>query len=148
VADSVYDRLAPFIDIPKLDINQADSVALLELPGIGPYFAGKVVQHRRQLQGYSAVEQLLEIYHFDEEKLAGMRDFITCSPPRPYPIWTLPEDSLARHPHISRAEAHSIVLFRQHHAPAECTLDNLNRAGILSQEHYQRLSFCLLAGAE
>ena len=148
VADSVYDRLAPFIDIPKLDINQADSVALLELPGIGPYFAGKVVQHRRQLQGYSTVEQLLEIYHFDEEKLAGMRDFITCSPPRPYPIWTLPEDSLARHPHISRAEAHSIVLFRQHHTPAECTLDNLNRAGILSQDHFQRLSLCLLAGAE
>ena len=148
VADSVFDRLAPFIDIPKLDINQADSVALLDLPGIGPYFAGKVVQHRQQLQGYSTVEQLLEIYHFDEEKLAGMRDFITCSPPRPYPIWTLPEDSLARHPHISRAEAHSIVLYRQHHTPAECTLDNLNRAGILSQEHYQRLSLCLLAGAE
>lgn len=148
VADSVFDRLAPFIDIPKLDINQADSVALLDLPGIGPYFAGKVVQHRQQLQGYSTVEQLLEIYHFDEEKLAGMRDFITCSPPRPYPIWTLPEDSLARHPHISRAEAHSIVLFRQHHTPAECTLDNLNRAGILSREHYQRLSLCLLAGAE
>jgi len=148
VADSVYDRLAPFIDIPKLDINQADSVALLELPGIGPYFAGKVVQHRRQLQGYSTVEQLLEIYHFDEEKLAGMREFITCSPPRPYPIWTLPEDSLARHPHISRAEAHSIVLFRQHHTPSECTLDNLNRAGILSQDHFQRLSLCLLAGAE
>ncbi|MBO6096542.1 MAG: helix-hairpin-helix domain-containing protein [Bacteroidales bacterium] len=148
VADSVFDRLAPFIDIPKLDINQADSVALLDLPGIGPYFAGKVVQHRQQLQGYSTVEQLLEIYHFDEEKLAGMRDFITCSPPRPYPIWTLPEDSLARHPHISRAEAHSIVLYRQHHTPAECTLDNLNRAGILSREHYQRLSLCLLAGAE
>ena len=148
VADSVFDRLAPFIDIPKLDINQADSVALLDLPGIGPYFAGKVVQHRQQLQGYSTVEQLLEIYHFDEEKLAGMQEFITCSPPRPYPIWTLPEDSLARHPHISRAEAHSIVLYRQHHTPAECTLDNLNRAGILSREHYQRLSLCLLAGAE
>lgn len=148
VADSVYDRLAPFIDIPKLDINRADSVALLDLPGIGPYLAGKVVQHRCQLQGYSTVEQLLEIYRFDPEKLTAMQDFITCSPPRPYPIWTLPEDSLARHPHISRAEAHSIVLYRQHHAPAECTLDNLNRAGILSQDHFQRLSLCLLAGAE
>lgn len=148
VADSVFDRLAPYIDIPKLDINRADSVALLELPGIGPYFAGKVVAHRRQLQGYSTVEQLLEIYRFDREKLDAMRDFITCSPPRPYPLWTLPEDSLARHPHISRAEAHSIVLFRQHHSPAECTLDKLKSAGILSPEHAQRLSLCLLATAE
>jgi DNA uptake protein ComE-like DNA-binding protein len=148
VADSVYDRLEPYIRIPRLDINQADSVALLDLPGIGPYFAGKVVQYRLQLGGYSTVEQLLEIWHFDQEKLDGMRDLITCSQPDPYAIWMLPEDALARHPHISRAEAHSIVLYRQHHSPAECTLDGLQAAGILSRDHYQRLSLCLLAPAE
>ena len=144
VADSVFQRLAPYIDIPLVDINQADSVALLELPGIGPYFAGKMVQYRRQLRGYSAVEQLLEIWHFDQEKLDGLRDFITCSPPAPYPLWTLPEDSLALHPHISRAEAHSIVLYRQHHAPSACTLDALRAAGLLSEDHYRRLSLCRL----
>ena len=144
VADSVFQRLAPYIDIPLVDINQADSVALLELPGIGPYFAGKMVQYRRQLRGYSAVEQLLEIWHFDQEKLDGLRDFITCSPPAPYPLWTLPEDSLALHPHISRAEAHSIVLYRQHHAPSACTLDALRVAGLLSEDHYRRLSLCRL----
>ena len=148
VADSVFQRLAPYIDIPLVDINQADSVALLELPGIGPYFAGKMVQYRRQLRGYSAVEQLLEIWHFDQEKLDGLRDLITCSPPAPYPLWTLPEDSLALHPHISRAEAHSIVLYRQHHAPDACTLDALRAAGLLSEDHYRRLSLCWLASAK
>ena len=144
VADTVFDRLAPFIDIPKLDINRADSTALLDLPGIGPFFAGKVVQYRKQLGGYSSVEQLLEIWHFDQDKLDGIRDLITCSAPQPYPIWTLSEDALARHPHISRAEAHSIVLYRDHHAPAECTLEGLHKAGILSEDHYQGLSRCLL----
>lgn len=147
VADSVYDRLEPFIRIPRLDINQADSVALLDLPGIGPYFAGKVVQYRAQLGGYSTVEQLLEIWHFDAEKLDGMRDLITCSAPSPYPLWTLPEADLARHPHISRAEAHSIVLYRNHHRPEECTLAGLQKAGILSEDHFRRLSLCLLAPA-
>ncbi len=148
VADSVFDRLAPFIEIPRVDINRADSVALLDLPGIGPFFAGKMVQYRRQLRGYSTVEQLLEIWHFDADKLEGMRDLITCSPPSPYPIWTLPEDSLSRHPHISRAEAHSIVLYRQHHAPEECTLEGLQKAGVLSKEHFQRLSLCRLERPE
>ena len=147
VADSVFDRLEPFIRIPRLDINQADSVALLDLPGIGPYFAGKVVQYRTRLGGYSTVEQLLEIWNFDRDKLDGMRDLITCSQPAPYPIWTLPEADLSRHPHISRAEAHGIVLYREHHLPEECTLEGLRKAGVLSEDHFRRLSLCLLAPA-
>ena len=147
VADSVYRRLEPYIDIPLLDINKADSVALLALPGIGPFFAGKVVQYRSQLGGYSTPEQLMEIWHFDQEKFDGMKDLITCSKPDPYPLWTLPEADLARHPHISRSEAHGIVLFRQHHRPEECTLEGLLHAGVLGQEHFSGLSRCRIAPA-
>ena len=147
VADSVYDRLEPYIVIPKLDINKADSTALLELPGIGPYFAGKIVSYRGSLRGYSAPEQLMEIYHFDREKFDGLKDLITCSEPEPYPIWTLSEDELSKHPHISRQEAHSIVIYREHHTPSECTLDGLKKAGILSEEHAGKLSLCSLQSA-
>ena len=147
VADSVYKRLEPFIDIPLLDINKADSAALLALPGIGPYFAGRVVAYRERLGGFSSAEQLMEIYHFDREKYEGLRDLITCSAPEPLALWTLPEARLARHPHISREEAHAIVLYREHHRPEECTLEGLRRAGILSEDHAARLSLCLIAPA-
>ena len=147
VADSVYDRLEPYIVIPKLDINKADSTALLDLPGIGPYFAGKIVSYRTSLRGYSAPEQLMEIYHFDREKYDGLKDLITCSEPDPYPIWTLSEDELSKHPHISRAEAHSIVIYREHHTPSECTFEGLRKAGTLSQEHAGKLSLCKLQSA-
>ena len=147
VSDSVFQRLKPYIDIPLLDINRADSTALLALPGIGPYFAGKIVSYREKLGGYSSVEQLLEIYHFDADKLAGLRDLVTCSAPVPFALWTLPEADLARHPHLSRTEAHAIVLYRQHHTPEACTLDGLHKAGILSEEHFAALSRCLLAPA-
>ena len=128
VADSVFARLEPWIRIQKLDINRADSAALLALPGIGPYFAGK-------MGGYSFPEQLLEIYHFDQEKLDGLRDLITCSDPTPYPLWTLPEADLERHPYISRAEARSIVLYRTHQPREAWTVEGMKKAGILSQEH-------------
>lgn len=145
VADSVFERLEPYIDIPRIDINRADSAAFETLPGIGPYFASKMVSYRESLGGYSHAEQLLEIHRFDQEKYDGLKDLITCSKPTPYPIWTLPEADLARHPYISRPEAHSIVLYRTHQPVSEWNLDGIRRAGILSEDHLGRLSRCILA---
>ena len=145
VADSVFDRLEPYIDIPRVDINRADSAAFETLPGIGPYFAAKMVSYRVSLRGYSTPEQLMDIYHFDREKYDGLKDLITCSKPAPYPLWTLPEADLARHPYISRDEAHSIVLYRTHQPRETWTLEGLKKAGVLSEEHHRQLSKCVLA---
>ena len=145
VADSVFTRLEPYIQIPLLDINRADSVALLSLPGIGPWFAGKVVEYRGKLGGFSYPEQLMEIYRFDREKYDALKDLITCSAPEPYPLWTLPEADLARHPYISKEEAHGIVLYRQNNPREACTLEGLRKAGVLSEEHFGALSRCILA---
>ena len=147
VSDSVFARLRPYIDIPRLDINKADSAALLALPGIGPYFAGKVVEYRKRLGGYSSAEQLMEIYHFDREKYEGLQDLITCSQPEPFALWELQETDLARHPHISRSEAHGIVIYRLHNPPEACTVEALRKAGVLSEEHASALSRCLLSPA-
>ena len=148
VSDSVFARLQPYIDIPRVDINKADSATFLALPGIGPYFAGKIVDYRERLGGYSSSEQLMEIYHFDREKYDGLKDLITCSTPAPFALWALPEADLARHPHISRSEAHGIVLYRQHNPPEACTVEALRKAGVLSEEHASALSRCLLAPAQ
>ena len=144
VADSVFDRLAPYIDIPRIDINRADSAAFETLPGIGPYFASKMVSYRASLRGYSTPEQLMDIYHFDREKYDGLKDLISCSKPEPYPLWTLSETDLARHPYISKDEAHSIVLYRTHQPRETWTLEGLKKAGVLSEEHHRQLSDCVL----
>ena len=140
VADSVYARLEPYIDIPKLDINKADSTALLELPGIGPWFAGRIVSYRKALGGYSTTEQLMEIKNMDQERYQGIIDLITISQPQPFQLWSLSEEDLASHPYISKPEAHSIVLYRKHHAPEECTLEGLKKAGAISEDHARKLS--------
>ena len=140
VSDSIYSRLEQYIDIPKLDINKADSTALLDLPGIGPWFAGRIVAYRQSLRCFSTKEQLMEIKNFDREKYDGLADLITLSPPSPYPLWTAPEEDLARHPYISKPEAHSIVLYRNHHAPEDCTIEGLIKAGAISEDHARKLS--------
>jgi len=145
VADSVYRRLEQFIQIPKLDINKADSTAFDTLPGIGAYYASRMVSYRKSLGGYSFLEQLMDIPRFDQEKYDQLKDLITVGPAKPYPLWTLPEDSLARHPYLDRHSAHSIVLFRDNSPRSEWTVEALVRAGILSGENGRKLLRCRIA---
>lgn len=146
VADSVYRRLERFIDIPKVDLNRADSAALDDLPGIGGWYAKRILEYRAELGGYSFPEQLLDIYHFDREKYDGLSDLVYCSPPAPYALWTLPADSLQQHPYIrSRQAARSIVLFRDNTPRDGWTVKALGEAGILPPEDASRLARCAIA---
>lgn len=143
VADSVYRRLEAYIDIPLLDINRADSAAFDALPGIGGYFAAKMVAYRRQLGGYSCKEQLMEIYHFDRERFDGLKELICVGEAPAFRLWTLPVDSLRLHPHIrSWQTARAIVLYRENNAKEALTLAGLKEAGILSEEQAEGLGRC------
>ena len=145
VADSVYRRLEPYIDIPRVDINSADSAAFDALPGIGPWFAAKMVEYRRELGGYGSTRQLLDIYRFDEERYAAIEDLICCERPVVTEFWSLSEDSLSRHPAIRRRQtAHSIELWRRTMPRERWTLEELRSAGVLDGQQYERLSRCLI----
>lgn len=146
VPDSVYRRLEPFINIPKIDINKADSAEFDALPGIGGYFAAKMVEYRERLGGYSYPEQLMDIYRFDEEKFRALEDLIECSrPQKPFRIWTLPPDSLRLHPYIRNYNAaRAIVLLRENTPADSLRVELIGKAGILPEEDYRKLSSCFL----
>ena len=148
VADSVFKRLEKFIDIPLVDLNLADSAAFDALPGIGGWFASKMIEHRKALGGYSYKEQLMDIYRFDQEKYDALSDLVTVSSDNvtPYPLWTLPADSLRLHPYIKDSEtAHAIVLFRENNPAGQLTVESLVSAGIISSENAQKLIKCAIA---
>ena len=134
VADSVYRRLEPYISIPLLDINEADSAAFETLPGIGKYFAARM-------------EQLMDIPHFDGEKFAGLEDLIEVGEGhyQPFRLWSATEKELEAHPYIDRYAAHSIVLFRENSPKEELTVENLVKAGIFGEERGNMLARCRIA---
>lgn len=142
VADSVYQRLESFIDIPKLDINRADSTAFDALPGIGPYFAAKMVSYRQSLGGYSIIGQLTEIYNFGQERFERIKDLVTVGNAPEYRLWELDEDSLALHPYINRHSAHGIVLFRNNNPKELWTIEELVKAGVVDSTNGGKLSQC------
>jgi DNA uptake protein ComE-like DNA-binding protein len=148
VSDSIYRRLEPYIDIPLVDLNLADSAAFDALPGIGGWFAAKMIEHREALKGYSYKEQLMDIYRFDQEKFDDLKDLVTVSQEHvsPYPLWTLPADSLRRHPYINNLEtAKAIVLFRENTPSGRWTVKGLHDAGILTDMQYDALSRCIIS---
>ena len=145
VEDSVYKRLEKFIDIPKIDINRADSSAFETLPGIGKFFAAKMVSYRKDLGGYSYPEQLMDIWHFDQEKFDGLKDLITVGRSEPYPLWTLPESELAKHPYIGKRAAKGIIIFRDNTPKEDWTVGNIIKAGILDPGLDEKFSRCRIA---
>lgn len=146
VSDTLFRRLEKFIDIPLVDINVADSAAFDALPGIGGYFAAKMVAYREKLGGYSDIVQLMEIYHLDEEKFAKFSDLIEVRKrPVPFRLWSMPADSLRRHPYVRDFRtANAIVLYRNNNPRSSWTVSGLERAGIIDKETATRLSRCVI----
>ena len=148
VSDSIYRRLEPYIDIPLVDLNLADSADFDALPGIGGWFASRMVAHRKALHGYSYKEQLMDIWKFDAEKFALLSDLVVVSNEhrKSYPLWTYPADSLARHPYIRNLEvARSIVRYRENTPKDKWTIEELERAGILSHEAASKMCRCIIS---
>lgn len=146
VSDTIYARLEKFIDIPLLDINAADSADFDALPGIGGYFAAKMVEYRERLGGYSYKEQLMDIRNLDEARLAVFIDLICVGPSGAFGLWSLPADSLRLHPYIGDwRTAKAVVLYRDNNPRSRWTVQGLADAGILDRNTASRLSRCRIA---
>jgi competence ComEA-like helix-hairpin-helix protein len=67
-----------------LDLNGADSLALIALPGIGPTLAGRILAARAQRGRFDRLEELLEVRGIGEKRLEQLRLYlIVRSAPQP-----------------------------------------------------------------
>ena len=141
VSDTLFARLEPYIEIARLELNAADSTALVSLRGIGPWYARKILEYRDRLGGFVAPEQLLEIDGIDAERYAGFADGITVDPSRirRLDLWHASDTVLSRHPYLGPKGARSIVRYRELYDSARWTLPDLATERVLSQENIEKL---------
>jgi len=104
-------------EVLLIELNATDSVSLLKLKGIGPFYAGKIISYRDQLGGYYSTEQLLEIWKFDTLKLDKIKDQLLVDTLSLMPL-RINQDSvmtLYSHPYITWNQAKAIVNYRVQH---------------------------------
>jgi len=166
ISEEHYLRLAPFIQLPdrfenkKLennsyknntakkkkwkrvvkDINLADSAGLTEVYGIGPYFAGKIVEHREKLGGYLSKKQLLEIWNFSDSMLLKLDSSLIVSKVelRKININKASAEELKKHPYIDWNIANSIVSIREQHGSYQ-KLEDLKKSVLINDSIFIRL---------
>lgn len=124
-----------------IDLNEADSAALLSVRGIGPYFCKAILSYRKSLGSFANIDQLLEIKGMDQEKFDRIKDQVFVHPGGilKFSIAEASRAFLERHPYIGSYNARGIALFLETHSKEECTLKALVENRILSPEDTLRL---------
>lgn len=96
-----------------VDLSVADTVQLRRVPGIGSYYARRIMEYGERLGGYVNVGQLKEIEGFPEGALA----YLVVSAPnvRKLNVNKLSLNELKRHPYINYYQARAIIDYRRQH---------------------------------
>jgi len=95
-----------------MELNSVDSTELVSLPGIGPYYASRIMRYREQLGGYVSVTQLMDIDGLPDSLVKWF--FIEDSVPyRKLLVNSESLSSLRKHPYMNFYQARAIVEFRR-----------------------------------
>ena len=164
-ADSVLvDRLQPFVRIKPfeqedkkpyaktaypqrrslevIELNTADTTALIALPGIGSKLAKRIIAFRERLGGFYSTDQLKEVYGLKPEVIELILPRIRVDPSRIRPLYInlLDKDALGAHPYIGYKAAAVLVAYRSQHG-AFGHAEALGKSLVLSAENLVKLKY-------
>lgn len=122
-----------------VELNSSSESDLLTIPGIGPYYAKKIIEYRSSLGGFVADKQLLEIWKFDEEKLSEIKPYLVIDDTElvRININSATIDELKSHPYISYSIANSIVKMRLHEPYEE--VSDIKRSKLIDDQLFDKL---------
>lgn len=133
-------------NIKPIEINSADSSDLISLPGIGPVLASRIIKFRKLTGGFYQVDQLLEVYGFQEENYLKAKPYIHIKPEN---ITRLSADTagfklMARHPYIGKDKAWQIINLRKKKKFSPITSEELWNAQIFDSLQWARVNKYLI----
>jgi competence protein ComEA len=128
--------------VPKnIELNTADSAMLVEIRGIGPFFARVIIEHRDKLGGYRTKNQVMEVYGMDSAKFAKIESEISVDSAiiRKININQATLKELVRHPYINFNQAKAIVNYRQQHGRYK-NLQGLKKIHLIHDESFSKMA--------
>jgi competence protein ComEA len=162
--DDEFERLLPFIRIEKstsssfhinpgiekkdisrmkelkVEINSADTIAFIELPGIGPKLAARIVKFRERLGGFYSVEQVGETFGLADSVYQKIKPLLYLDNPavQKLDINIASADELKAHPYIRWELSKLIIAYRTEHGPFK-SLDEIKNIATVNEQLYQKL---------
>jgi DNA uptake protein ComE-like DNA-binding protein len=126
---------------PIIDINQADTVAFISLPGIGSKLANRIVNFRDKLGGFYSVQQVGETFGLPDSTFQLIRPRLQCAlvTIQKININTADVNRLKQHPYIRWNVANAIVQYRQQHG-AFHSPEDLQQIVLITPELYQKMA--------
>jgi DNA uptake protein ComE-like DNA-binding protein len=109
-----------------VSLNLLDTAALQRVPGIGSYYARRIVAYGQRLGGYASVKQLNEI----DDLPADVQKYLQVTGDghiRQLSINRLSLNELRRHPYINYYQARAIIDYRRQHG----TITDLQQLSLL-----------------
>lgn len=116
----------------KINVNVADSAELLNLSGIGPVFASRIVKYRNLLGGYIKTEQLLEVFGMDSLRYNKILPHIHVSEVslKKINLNKATFGEILRHPYVSYETVKEIVNYRKSNGGFNNVNELLNIPGV------------------
>ncbi len=158
IGDSFYLKIKDFIDIPKIskktikesepiirkqliELNQADSLELLSIKGVGPFYAKQILKYRNELGGFISYKQFAEIWGLENLNIKKLKsqsriDSIYISKRN---INSLTFDELRIHPYINYKEAKIIVNFRKQHGDFQ-SIKDIQKIKLITPEIFRKIA--------
>lgn len=124
----------------RIELNTADTAELVQIPGIGDYFAAKIIGYRNRLGGYYRAEQLMEVYKMNTELYEKILPHVLIDTMhiKKIQLNTADYSTLKAHPYIKHQVANSIVKMRQQRG-SFTSPDELKKSKVISDSLFLKI---------
>ena len=122
-------------------MNQADSLELLSIKGVGPFYANQILKYRNELGGFISYKQFAEIWGLENLNIKKLKsqsriDSIYISKRN---INSLTFEELRIHPYINYKEAKIIINFRKQHGDFQ-SIKDIQKIKLITPEIFRKIA--------
>ena len=124
----------------NIELNTADTSALIELPGIGSKLALRIINFRDKLGGFYSVDQIGETYGLSDSVFRKIKPYLHVNGEiKKLNINTATKDELKQHPYIKGNLANLLVEYRNQHGNYK-SVEDLKNIAAIDETTFRKLS--------
>ena len=126
--------------IERVELNSADTVQLITLPGIGSVYAARIIKYRDLLGGFYSVDQLLEVYNFPSETFEQVSEYVFADTVKLKKLRVnfMDYSDLIRHPYLNKEQVNAILDTRNKNGAFK-NLKNIDELEVFDPETFSRI---------